>query len=152
MKGVVFTEFIHLVEEKWGLEMVNQIIDDADDPHQGAYVSTRNYDHKDLVQLVVALHKQSGIPVTDLLTTYGHVLFKRLIDRYAHFNLTFDNAFDLLLNIETVIHTEVKKLHVDSNPPKFDCEVVSEKQQTNFQRVWVATRRNVGQISLDCPG
>lgn len=120
MKGVIFTEFMGMVEEKWGLELVNKLIKDAADPLNGVYVSAGNYDHMNLVRMVVALHKHSVIPLPTLLKTYGQFVFKRLINTYKHLNFPFDNCFDFLENIESVIHREVKKLDLNTHPPKFE--------------------------------
>jgi len=128
MKGVIFTEFISLVEDKWGLQMINDIIDDTHDPVNGSYVSVGNYDHHQLVDLVVALHKRTGIPVNELLKAYGKALFERLVNRYGHFKLKFTSAFDLFMNLEDMIHTEVRKLLLDSNPPRFTCEQIDENK------------------------
>jgi len=126
MKGVIFTEFISLVEDKWGLQMINDIIDDAHDPENGSYVSVGNYAHHQLVDLVAALHRRTGIPVNELLMAYGKALFVRLVNRYEHFKMEFTSAFELFINLEGVIHTEVRKLLLESNPPRFVCERVDE--------------------------
>ncbi|MFT4982342.1 MAG: hypothetical protein ACI9UR_002213, partial [Bacteroidia bacterium] len=39
MKGIVFTEFLELVEDKFGLEVVNQIIDGCELETDGVYTS-----------------------------------------------------------------------------------------------------------------
>jgi hypothetical protein len=127
MKGIIFTEFIALVEKKWGLKMVNDVIEEADDPIDGAYVSTGNYDHHNLVELITTLHHKSGIPVRDLMEIYGRSLFNKLIEHW-YFDFQFDSTFDMLFNIESMIHAEVKKLYPDSMPPKFTCERLNDGQ------------------------
>ena len=43
MKGIVFTEFLEMVEEKYGLEMVDDIIENANLQSHGAYTSVGTY-------------------------------------------------------------------------------------------------------------
>lgn len=42
MKGVVFTEFIALVEETYSMDMIDNIIDDCDLASEGAFTSLEN--------------------------------------------------------------------------------------------------------------
>ena len=46
MKGIVFTEFFELVEDKFGLEVVQQIIDECKLESEGIYTSVGTYSHK----------------------------------------------------------------------------------------------------------
>jgi len=39
MKGIVFTEFLDLVEEKFGMEMVDKIITQSELESEGAYTA-----------------------------------------------------------------------------------------------------------------
>ena len=71
MKGVVFTEFLEMVEEKFSPEMVDTIIGASDLPSQGAYTSLGTYDHNEMIQLVTHLSKETNIAVPDLIRTFG---------------------------------------------------------------------------------
>ncbi|EOG7766780.1 heme NO-binding domain-containing protein, partial [Vibrio parahaemolyticus] len=55
MKGIIFTEFMELVESKFGLEVLDQVLELSDD--EGVYTSVGSYDHRDLVKLIVNLSK-----------------------------------------------------------------------------------------------
>ncbi|MFT6199455.1 MAG: hypothetical protein ACJARP_002394 [Vicingaceae bacterium] len=119
MKGLIFREFLEMVEEKFNYKMVDQIINDAKDPIDGAYSSVNSYDHTQLVNLVVALHKRTGIALSDLLKAYGEFLFGSIASNYPNLLEEITDPFDMLLNIELLIHTEVKKLYPEANPPGF---------------------------------
>lgn len=127
MKGIIFTEFLEMVEEKFDYQMVDNIITDAHDPLDGAYTSVNTYDHTQLVNLVIALHKRSGIPLPDLLRTYGEYLFGGLAKNYPNLLKDIKDPFDMLLNIEILIHTEVRKLYPEANPPKFTGTRIDDK-------------------------
>ena len=66
MKGIIFTEFLSLVEEKFGLEQLDAILDEAQD--SGIYTSVGSYDHKNLVKLIVILSKQTGISPEEVVS------------------------------------------------------------------------------------
>ena len=57
MKGMIFTEFLEMVENAYGWEVQENIIDAAALPNDGAYTAVGTYDHQELVSLVVALSK-----------------------------------------------------------------------------------------------
>ena len=122
IKGVVFTEFLELVEEKFSPDMVDTIIDASDLPSQGAYTSLGTYDHNEMVQLVTHLSKETNIPVPDLIRTFGEYLFTRFSDQYPQFFEGISHAFEFLKNLEGYIHVEVRKLYPDAELPKFEYE------------------------------
>lgn len=122
MKGMVFTEFLELVEDRMGLAMVDRIIVDAKLPNDGAYTSVGTYDHGELVRLVVALSAATGTPVPDLLRLFGEHLFQRFSVAYPDFFARANGTFEFLCRIEDVIHTEVRKLYPDAELPSFAYE------------------------------
>ena len=76
MKGVVFTEFLEMVEQKFGMEMVNALIENNDLSSDGVYSAVGTYHHSEMVSLVVDLGKRSGITIPDLLKAFGAYLFQ----------------------------------------------------------------------------
>ena len=121
MKGMVFTEFLDMVESKFSADMVDDMIDDSQLPSGGAYTAVGTYDHSELVQMVGALSLRSGVPVPTLIHTFGLHLFGRFHALYPAFFNGTSSALDFLEGIETVIHTEVRKLYPDAQLPRFDC-------------------------------
>lgn len=122
MKGVVFTEFLGMVEEQFSADMVDDVIDDAQLPHGGAYTTVGTYPHQEMVAMVVALSQHSGIAVTDLVRAFGKHLFGRFVVGFPSFFQGVDNAFQFLSGIEDIIHVEVLKLYPDAELPSFDVE------------------------------
>jgi hypothetical protein len=121
MKGMVFTEFLEMVEAKFSANMVDDIIADSDLPSGGAYTAVGTYDHAELVQMVGALSKRTDLPVPTLVHVFGVYLFGRFYALYPGFFQGVNSALDFLEGIETVIHTEVRKLYPDAQLPQFDC-------------------------------
>ena len=52
MKGIVFREFLEMVEEAFGMDVADQIIEESDLPSGGAYTSVATYDHHEILTLV----------------------------------------------------------------------------------------------------
>ncbi|RJG15795.1 heme NO-binding domain-containing protein [Massilia cavernae] len=117
MKGVVFTEFMELVESRMGLDMLDRIIGEADLPNDGAYTSVGTYDHAELVRLVTALSNATGLTIPDLILMFGEHLFVRFSVGYPALFADVSNSFDFLERIDGVIHVEVRKLYPDAELP-----------------------------------
>ena len=119
MKGMVFTEFLDMVDDRFGLETKLRLVDAAQSAHGGAYTAVGNYDHKEMVRMVIALGEKAGVPVRDLLIAFGEHLFGMFVRRYGHFFTDAKGSMDFLARIEDYIHVEVRKLYPDAELPTF---------------------------------
>lgn len=128
MKGIVFTEFIEMIEKEHGIAVTENIIESAAVPNSGAYTSVGNYPHKEMVDLIVALSKQTGQSAEDLMIKYGRYLFGRLAKQYPSMVDGFNDPFSILEQIHSHIHVEVKKLYPDTNPPSLIAKRVSNNE------------------------
>ncbi len=126
MKGIVFTEFLEMVEVEFGINVVDDIIDASNLPSQGSYTTVGTYDHAEMLELVTHLSATINVPIPDLLRSYGNYLFSRFFAHYPDFFSGKANAFDFLESVENYIHVEVKKLYPDADLPKFDCSHVDK--------------------------
>lgn len=120
MKGVVFTEFLEMVEDKFSLEVADRIIENCDLAMGGAYTAVGTYDHMEMIQLVNQLSRETGNDVPSLLRTFGKHLFGRFHANYPQFFEGPDSVFAFLKNVGGYIHDEVRKLHPDAELPSFD--------------------------------
>ena len=109
MKGIVFTEFLELVEDKFGLGVVQRVIDECELDTDGVYTSVGTYSHKDMFKMVGKLSEIKGIPNPELLNIYGEYFFNTLSKDYPQF-MEKSNLFGFLDSIEKYIHPEVLKL------------------------------------------
>jgi len=119
MKGIVFTEFMEMVEEKFSPEVLDAVIDDSGVPNGGAYTAVGTYDHREMVSLVTALSSHSGIAVPDLLRSFGHHLAATFARSHPSFFRT-DGLFTFLESVEHHVHVEVRKLYPDAELPAFE--------------------------------
>jgi len=102
MKGMILTECLELVKSKFGLKIVQRIIDEFELDTDGFYASVGKYDHKSLYKMVGRLSKIKGIPVPESLTLYVEYFFHSLTKDYPRF---MENLFVWFLeDIEKRIH------------------------------------------------
>jgi hypothetical protein len=120
MKGIVFTEFIEMVETEFSPEIADEIIDAADLSTGGAYTSVGTYDHNELVRMVVALSQETNVEIPELIKAFGCYLFGRFLTLYPDFFDHVGNSFDFLDRIDNYVHVEVKKLYPDAELPSFE--------------------------------
>ena len=132
MKGIVFTEFLTMVENSFSLDMVDTIIEKSDLPSGGAYTSVGTYSHTEIADLVTNLSKESGVPIPDLLKTFGTYLFHSLAKAYPEFVQKTSEPLDFLEQVETYIHVEVKKLYPDAELPTFYCSRPNSEDQLHM--------------------
>ena len=118
MKGIVFTEFLEMVEEHFGLEMVDHIVEQSDLPSGGAYTAVGTYDHDELLQLLGRLSATLAMPAADLVRAFAHHLFESFASAYPYVLEGMNSSIELLQNVEGFIHVEVKKLYPDAELPK----------------------------------
>lgn len=127
MKGLVFTELLSMIEEKFGEEFTEDLIMSLPLKSGAAYTAVGNYDYLELISIVKKLSEESKIPFTDLVKIFGtHLLgtFFRLYPQY------FENktAVDFLSSVDDYIHVEVLKLFPTAKLPKLDFEKVEENK------------------------
>jgi hypothetical protein len=108
MKGIVFTKFIEMVEEKFSVDMAEEMIEASHLPNGGSYTSVGTYDHQEMVTLLVQLSKITGVPAPELLRSYGNFLFGQFAQLYAVFfvgitsSLAFAGQIDEVNGVKAV--------------------------------------------------
>lgn len=119
MKGMMFTEFLDMVESRYGLATVHRVIAGAALPGGGAYTSVGRYDHAELLRLVERLSAETGTPQAELMRDFADTVFALFTRRYAAMIDGSTDCFDLLARIDGYIHVEVRKLYPDAELPVF---------------------------------
>lgn len=137
MKGLVFTEFMEMVEGKFGEDMVDDLIDATDPDSGGSYTSVGTYNHQELVNMVVELSSKTEIPVPDLIKVFGHHLAGVFSSKFSGFFEEVTSTIDFLKRIDNHIHVEVAKLYPDAELPEFSFD---DSQQGVFYLNYASTR------------
>jgi len=145
MKGIIFTEFIEMVEDKFGFEVADKIITSSKLPSGGAYTAVGTYDFDEIVQLVSNLSIKTGIGLSDLLFTFGDHLFSRFFSVYPHFFEGKKNTFEFLSELEDYIHVEVLKLYPDAQLPAIATEIMPDG---NSMKMLYKSSRKMSDLAL----
>lgn len=122
MKGIVFTEFVEMVEQRYSPELADQMIEASALSSGGAYTSVGDYHHQELLAMVGTLVSLTGEKQADLVRHFGHHLFGSFSRLYPSFFVGAQSSLDFLQGIEDIIHAEVKKLYPDVELPRFDVD------------------------------
>ena len=137
MKGIVFTEFLDLVEDKFGLEVLDKIITQSNLESGGVYTSVGTYKFSEMLQLLQHLSDHTDISIDDLLLVYAEHFFSVLEDSYPGLLATYEDPIEMLSSIENHIHVEVRKIYPDAELPKFE---VIEKTKDSLTMIYKSSR------------
>jgi hypothetical protein len=128
MKGVVFTEFLDMVESRFSLEVCDAIIADANLASGAEYTSVGTYPAGEMFALVGALSARTGVSVPGLLEAFGEHLVGPFATRFPHFFGASADALAFLAGVDSYVHVEVRKLYPDAELPRFDVEWVTPQR------------------------
>ncbi len=137
MKGIIFAEFLEMVEEKFGLETVDAIIDASNLESGGAYTTVGTYDFNEMVSLLQNLNARVQIPINELIYAFGHYLFNSLKKAHPEVIDSYTSPIGLLYSIEDHIHVHVKKLYPDAELPTFK---ILKKTNNSLSMIYVSSR------------
>jgi hypothetical protein len=130
MKGIIFSEFIELVEEQFGFAMVDDIIDKSMLASGGAYTAVGTYDHHEMLTMLEHLSQSTGVSVEDLQKVFGEHLLSRFVKGYPEFFKNVGTCFEFLDTIENRVHVQVKKLYPEAELPSFASHIESPQKMT----------------------
>ena len=137
MKGIVFTEFLDLVQDKFGIEMVDTIINQSNLESEGVYTAIGTYSFSEMLQLLKSLSSNTNIAIDDLLLIYAEHFFSVLKDSYPGLLEGYKDPIEMLASIENHIHVEVMKIYPDAELPTF---VVQEKSENSLVLIYKSSR------------
>lgn len=120
MLGMIFTEMVEMIEKTFSPEMADEILDEANLEHGGAYTAVGYYPFEEVVTLVTLLSQKTGMPVPALIEAFGSYLFNSFTKSHAQLLVNKHSLFDLLDTLDGDIHKEVYKLYPDAALPKFN--------------------------------
>lgn len=138
MKGIVFTEFLEMVEQTNGYDLVDTLLMTTDLPSGGVYTAAGTYSHLELSRLVATLGQVTHRSDASVLQEYGRYLFQTFLANYQHFIKAAPNAFTFLSSVDSYIHVEVKKLYPEAELPTF---TVVQLDERTLRMVYQSSRR-----------
>ena len=111
MKGIVLTEFLELVETKFGLEVVDKIISASKLESEGIYTSVGTYEFSEMLQLLQHLSAHTKISIDALLLVYAEHFFSVIESSYPGLLAIYKDPIEMISSIENHIHVEVRKIY-----------------------------------------
>jgi len=128
MKGMVFTEFMEMVDSEFGPDLAERVLEASKLPSGGIYTAVGTYDHSELLTLVQHLSYETTIPVPDLVRSFGRHLFNRFVGAYARFFEGVHSTFQFLAQVDDHVHVEVLKLYPEAELPKFTSQRLDDSR------------------------
>lgn len=123
MKGVIFNVVQEVVEEAFGADFWDDVVDLAG--VDGSYTSLGSYDDADLIAIVGAIAELARVSRNDVLVLAGRQGFARLAGRHAELLAGLEGWRDVLDRLDGIIHPEVRKIYPDAEVPSFDANHVT---------------------------
>jgi len=122
MKGAVFIALNDMVEEVFGVEVWEAVLEQANPESEGIYISASSYTDAEIISLISAIADTTQNPIEEIIRNFGCYLFSQLNSKYPIFTESQSDFFGFLNSIHTVIHVEVNKLYEDASLPTIACE------------------------------
>ncbi|CAM2918193.1 heme NO-binding domain-containing protein [Vibrio ordalii] len=117
MKGIVFSLFFDIIEQRFGMETLETMLERTGLTHP--FTSVGDYKHHELIAMIQAIHQLTGESVDNLQREVGKAMFSSLYQTLP-IPIQHDLPFvEFLKKVEDEIHAEVKKLYPNARPPKF---------------------------------
>lgn len=126
MKGVVFTELIGMIENEFGLEVLDQVLDQSN--LEGVYTTVGDYPESELNSILGSLGKITGLSTHEMLMGFSKCFFHMLSSQYGDFFKMHKSSFDFLSALDSYIHPQARKLYPGASVPGFEPNRISEKK------------------------
>jgi predicted hydrocarbon binding protein len=120
MKGIVFVKFNEFVEQCWGDEFWDELLEEAQLASQGIYTTIGTYADQELFTLIDLVVIKKNISSKQAQIAFGEWVFKELYNVAPNDVHDFKDVFEFLHAVQNVIHVEVKKLNPDALLPEFE--------------------------------
>jgi hypothetical protein len=124
MQGIIFAELKKFADTALGPDAWPAISASAGFPH-ASYLATQTYPDEQLIALVGAAVRLSGMPAPQLLERFGAFIVPDLMRVFGAFVKREWTALDLLENTESVIHRAVRLRDTQASPPQLRIRRVS---------------------------
>jgi hypothetical protein len=138
----MFSELVDWAERNYSPAIADAMIENSRVPNGGAYTSVGYYPHAEALAMLGALSELTGRQVSELAREYGRFLAGRLAVHHPQLMTGFTDVNSMLQNIETHIHSEVRKLYPEAQTP-----VVHAETSLTGTRVTYASHRPFADVA-----
>lgn len=137
MKGIVFTEFVEMVEKDFGYETLDRVMTVDRLESKGIYTTVGTYSFEEMLILLTNLSEESSLSINELLHSFGRYFFQVITTNYKSILGSYDYPIDFLASLDSHIHVQVRKIYPDAELPRFD---TLEKEKDKLKLRYTSTR------------
>jgi hypothetical protein len=117
MNGLLFTEFMEMVETTWSFDMVDSLIERSRISSGGIYTAVGSYPHEEMIALIKVLAEATETPTDQIERAFGSYLFNRFMLEYPHYFSGIRDSFQFLARIDEIVQRIVRRHFPDADPP-----------------------------------
>ena len=121
-----------MVEQKFGDEVLDQIILDSNLPNDGAYTAVGTYPYTEIIRLVSSLSALLEAEIPDLLVEFGKHAFDRFASQYPGMFEGINDSYEFLSQIQNNIHVQVLKLYPEAQLPMLKTEIEGKIMKLHY--------------------
>lgn len=129
MHGAIFAELKKYVDAKLGGDAWNALLT-ASGLGPRMYLAIQAYPDEDMVQIVTAASKKTGLAPEAILEDFGEFVAPDLLSMYRSLVKPTWKTLDVIEHTETTIHRVVRMQHADATPPYLHAVRNSEREVT----------------------
>jgi len=118
MKGIIFTVTQDIIEDEFGEEVWNDLLERTN--LDGAYTSLGDYSHEQLREIVETAADELDMSQKEVLRFVGRNAISRFADKHPELFEDYETTRGLVMDLNQIIHPEVRKLHPGAEVPEFD--------------------------------
>lgn len=133
MKGTIFNTFEAFVSDTFGEEVYEDILDNTTLETSEPMVGPGTYPASDLIALVTTAIGILDISLETALIEFGKYAFPKLAQSIPDLMAGLHDAEDFFMGLESVIHTEVRKLDAEANPARFTPEKTADGMLLHYE-------------------
>ncbi|MCY4644069.1 MAG: heme NO-binding domain-containing protein [Bacteriovoracales bacterium] len=143
MKGIIFNILEEFVDRSYGEGSFDKLVDEALGDSSEVFVSPETYPDEKLFSLLDKIVEIRKVDLDDVLKSFGRYMFGKLARKYPLFVQPYDNPKDFIKTVNDIIHIEVKKIFLESEPPIFLCV----KESGNNMTIRYESKRNLSSLA-----
>lgn len=141
MKGIIFVELMNFMDERFGADFTERVVERAGLPNEAAFTTIGNYPSEYAGTLVASASGLADADAAGLCEAFGRYLFQRFEVRFPHLLKRYGSSRELLDHVQSHIHEEVKVIYPGATPPSVttqECEegfVVAYRSHRAFAHI-----------------
>ena len=130
MKGIIFNVFEDFLDEKYGENTFDNIIEAMVPDVKEPFIAPGTYPDELLFSIIHKTMEEKNLELNPTLLEFGEFLFLQLAKKYPVFVKSHNNAKDFIKTIHDIIHVEVRKLFPEAVTPDFSYSNEKENEIT----------------------